>query len=418
MSLLGGRRPKLAPYRMDDPQFARLYGAPVSQDALGFPCYMQRTLGYDWANSHRIRAEVGGGTITHIAHPLKGNGSINPGTSYYAKGTAGVIRCRVYPDDGTHRHLPDMSGTPLAQYEWAPAFVDGVSTLPDVVNGGYGTVQIAATGATRTVVAGEILHVVFENIDADPVNNFFSINQYMTLVENRGPLYPLSVVDASSLSGRRAQGTTGAYEWFDNGVVPGGWGNAWIYGPSASLRLSTGEWFGCAGGYEPSNHLTPAFSSAMPIRERFTPNRSMTIKGCQFVAAAEIAGELRVSIHVNGAFVDSQVIAQQTADYRSRFAQSADFGIFPAPRSISFRTAPVVASGADVTITLEPLGASVWRSKASRSGAEAWFKNPHAWSGSRAQHLHSSGWVNTLPRALAVTNTGEWWNWPVRLVVA
>ena len=94
------------------------------------------------------------------------------GTGTYSDGTGGVIRIRLYPDNGND--LPDTGASHLGE----------VTHTPNLVNGGLVTGDTSEKKIkhfpfillSATVVKNTLYHVVFENIDANPTDNFLSIN--------------------------------------------------------------------------------------------------------------------------------------------------------------------------------------------------------------------------------------------------
>ncbi len=126
-----------------------VYGSAIGMDALN-----NTVVGGPDATStsFRFRATTSSALVSIRLYVM---GADHPG---YGAGTGGTIEATVQPDDGTATHAP--SGTLLATTTFTPT-----TTFP-----------IVAWAAPATLVAGELYHVVFRNIDADPAANFASVN--------------------------------------------------------------------------------------------------------------------------------------------------------------------------------------------------------------------------------------------------
>ncbi|MGE4133857.1 MAG: CARDB domain-containing protein [Bdellovibrionales bacterium] len=408
-------------YRFFSAEYQRIFGQQVSQDALGFPNYIQRYGGYDHVMSFRVVAEKGGGKITEITHQLKGNSA--PGLAFYAKGNGGIIHGRVFPNNPID-NTPDMKAPALAEYYYTLNFNDGVSSVPGN-NGGYGVITVKPTGQSRDIVQGEVLHLVFENSASDPVNNYFSINHYSTMAASGSTNYNLSAIDRGVLTGTKAANSSNPYSWIDVSAKPGGPFN-YYYGAQVRFKLSNGAVFGTHGGFEPGGWYVPGvinylttITSNEPVREAFVPDSSFKVVGAQVMTAASVAGDLKVELVINNSVVSSQIISAPTADYKEEIKAGTGFAILKW-RHIDLKGAYQLSAGQTAYLVLTPIGNSVWKIKSTRSplGGDTVFKEfaETAWRQSRAQHRRNGVWYNTLPRELSETNTVEWWNWPIRLI--
>jgi hypothetical protein len=83
--------------------------------------------------------------------------------SGYSLGDGGDLRISLQSDDGTSSHRP--SGTILTSLTWSPGS-----------SGSAGVVRRQAFPSPYTVTAGRIYHIVWENVDANPTQNYVSVN--------------------------------------------------------------------------------------------------------------------------------------------------------------------------------------------------------------------------------------------------
>lgn len=89
----------------------------------------------------------------------------------YGGGTGGDWKLELFADDGSEDHFP--TGSPLATQ---------VMTASDTSS----TARQIVFSPAHTTTAGMLYHLVFENIDADPVLNFFSVNNWARLSFTEG----------------------------------------------------------------------------------------------------------------------------------------------------------------------------------------------------------------------------------------
>jgi hypothetical protein len=81
----------------------------------------------------------------------------------YSGGNGGTIRVSVQTDSGTAAHVP--SGDVLASFTFKPG------------NSGTGTYPEYEFPNPPRLTEGRLYHIVFENTDPDPVDNYISINE-------------------------------------------------------------------------------------------------------------------------------------------------------------------------------------------------------------------------------------------------
>jgi len=141
----------------------RLYGAGWAGDSLNnYPIGDSSRR----KASYRFRANFTGNLQTLRVFWVDNRGSSHGG---YALGTGGTIKMDIQPDDGSANHFP--SGTSLGSMTTASGLVDGVDP-----RGNSGLFRLMTFPTAVPVVAGNLYHVVFTNVDPDPVNNWTSLD--------------------------------------------------------------------------------------------------------------------------------------------------------------------------------------------------------------------------------------------------
>jgi hypothetical protein len=150
----------IAPISIPPPVSDLVYGNGVVFDSLA----NTRT---DDSPSHsffRFRAPRSG-TITGIRFYYV---SADSGSGY-GGGTGGTMRITIETDDGTSDHFP--SGTALATEDLAAVAVGDADRFVTIDPG-------------AEVTKGQIYHVVFENTDASPATNYFSVDNAYVFDDN------------------------------------------------------------------------------------------------------------------------------------------------------------------------------------------------------------------------------------------
>jgi hypothetical protein len=133
----------------DGPPVSGLYGPGIGMDSLN------NTIvgGPDGTvASYRFRASTSAGLSSIRVYVM------GPTHAGYGAGTGGTWQVTVQPDDGTSRHEP--SGTVLATASLQPTEV----------------FPVVAWSSPPSLVAGQLYHVVFTNVDPDPAANYASVN--------------------------------------------------------------------------------------------------------------------------------------------------------------------------------------------------------------------------------------------------
>ncbi len=393
-------------YEATSSAYGRLYGpGKIFIDALAYT-YVKRAGGIDYAASQRFRATISGMPATiRIYSP---DSYDSPGGGY-ACGNGGTLRARLLPDDGSADHLPDMTATPLATGTYAPA---GIMT-----NGIYAQrsqmFPLIPLTATQTLVAGELYHLVYEQVGGDPENAFVNVNHTATSPDAGDATRWLASSDWASLYGTRPQGAT-AYTWRDATKEPYG---SFYYVPILELTTQDGKSMGSAvleaGNTEGSTQFV--FHSGESFRERFTPSTAKTVTGISLHTAASRAGGLGWSL-LHGTTVLAQgTVTQPSANYRSwvRAGFGQTYGVYEWV-DIALDTPVRLAAGETYDVTFTAKDGSEWRMAVQTNGVSSGFTFPAGFSESRAQHMHGGTWIMAYQWDHA-SDASTQANWPIVL---
>jgi hypothetical protein len=143
------------------------------------------TIGGQWHSTHayRFRARKSGSLSA-----IRVNWIYDFSKAGYQSGTGGVIRVSIRPDDGSASHLPSSTVLTTSNVKMnlcSPAEVKAAGKRMDGPCGNEG--QFNRDGVRMTFAPiefkpgtdlqkGSLYHVVFENIDPDPIANSVSVN--------------------------------------------------------------------------------------------------------------------------------------------------------------------------------------------------------------------------------------------------
>ncbi|MEM7337179.1 MAG: choice-of-anchor R domain-containing protein [Actinomycetota bacterium] len=207
-------------------------------------------------------------------------GSQSAGSNSYSNGTGGTIKVELWPDNGSG--FPDESGRPLAEVPpWAPGLRGGrpVGSQHDTF------FRFSAWTSPPTIQAGEVYHVVFENLDSNPNANFLSINNGYEVegARERGPFGP-QVADWGILR------DTGSWqEWTTRGSADNG-----RYDPIFVAEMADGSSWG--NGYMEmaddgsSMQRYRAVTGSSWVRQVFTPREDHVVDAVALHVFGDAAG--------------------------------------------------------------------------------------------------------------------------------
>lgn len=388
--------PQLVPTGISfhDPRYSRLYGpGTFVMDALA-DINIGTIRGTTYVAAHRFRASASG-----KARSLRAYWPAGPG---YSSGDGGTISIRIVPDDGSPANLPNLSAQPLATGLYSPGLIMGrhvLSSFNDEV----------PLGSMKPLVAGELYHVVYQNIAADPASNWLGVNNMVTVERNGRPSRWLDPTDWAVLFGHRPAGTNVAFTWKD---ASRGTNSGLFYAPILQIGLDTGAFLGAAD-IETGNIETrgqTALGANQSIRERFSPQKARKIAAFSVNTATTTGGELEWSLRLGDLVMLSGVIAEPTANYSTEVNVDIVQGVFrwydvvlPAIQNLE--------AGNTYDLVFTPRGTSQWRFADEYSGTNRKFAV--SFSESQAQSNLSGRWVNTTHRSHFGTNPVA--NWRVVL---
>lgn len=380
-----------------DPRFARLYGPGVFvMDALA-DINVGTVRGTTYIVSHRFRATASG-----RARSLRAYWPAGPG---YSAGNGGTINIRILPDDGSAANLPDLSAAPLSTGVYSPGLIMGrhvSSSFNDEV----------PLGSKTALVAGELYHVVYQNIAPDPSAHWIGVNHVVTVERNGRPARWLSPKDWAVLFGYRPAGSTGGFTWKDATRETN---SGLYYAPILQLGLENGTYLGAAdietGNIEARGQTS--LNANQSIRERFTPSTQRKVAAFSVSTATTTGGELEWSITRGDQVMSSGVIAQANANYSTVTNSDLIQGVFHW-YDVYLPAALNLEPGNAYDLTFTPRGASQWRFADEYSGTNRKFAV--SFSESQAQTLRDGKWINTTHRSHLLNNPVA--NWRVVLHLA
>lgn len=399
------KAPRLVPagrgYSLNSPEMARLYGPGLfTQTALantivGSPRSMEAMV------SNRFLSLVGGQLASVRLYWQAGSG--------YSAGTGGTIRLSVYPDDGSSEHLPDMSAKPLATGTYKPNLSPGdkrsLFTLIPMEHSG------------QALETNKLYHLVLQNVDPRPQENYISSNNATTYPHTGRPNRWMNTQDWSTLLAQRYHGTKIPFKW-RNLTEAGTTGN--YFSPILQLNMKDGRSQGVGdmeGGHVDPN-LIYTMTRDKPVRERFTPSSAKVISGISVATNASVAGALRWRFLRGETEIASGLINAPEADYRTYRAKAnvtvATLGwqdiALPEGKEIRME------AGQTYHLELQPEGNSEWKIGDHRNGSSYGFSWPAAFTESQALHRHNGNWISVYHWDYKRASNGS--NWPVVLHLA
>ena len=388
-------------YRLDSQEMSRLYGPGVfTQTALSNTVVGAAKSKFTIV-SNRFRATESGELSFLRFYWPTGSG--------YASGTGGNIKITVVPDDGSSEHRPDLKAEPLAVTHYQPKLVDGKKqTKQELLS------EIPIEQSKNALTSGQLYHVVLENVDPKPQDNFISSNNSITVKEDGKPARWLNSTDWSTLMGSRpANDNTADYHWDD--LTRDGSGEK-LLSPIMEVGLTTGKSIGMFDMESGSVHPERIYAASQnkPVREHFTPSTQKRVSGFSVASAASTGGALGWSIKQGDRVLASGQIEQPEANFTThkltRVVGSFTWYDVALPQDV------VLEAGQSYDLEFRPVGNSVWQFGDHSNGSNYAVKWPAAFTESQAQHLQDGTWINT--NHWDHTKPGGGTNWPVVLHVA
>ena len=393
-------------FRLDSAEFSRLYGPGVFTMSTLYTTHVGVHNKADRIVSIRFRS-----VITGLLQKIRLYWQAGSG---YSAGTGGRIRITVFPDDGSEKHLPALDGSPLARTHFAPGLApESSQSLMD---------ELTFEQSTLPLAAGELYHVVLENVDPDPVANFISSNNVLVPSSIGRPARWLNNTDWATLAGDRSPNSSAERTWLDLTTTGS---NQRLIAPIMQLTTVDGASQGSSdmesGSVDPGR--TYEADAAKPIRERFTPSADKRVTGVSVAVVATVAGSLRWRLLegsqelASGMIQDEARFSPHLMGYRTINGEKkpvyvTNFIWYDAPTSQDV----TLHAGNTYDLELRPEGSSRWKFAAHRNGSSWGFTWPAAFTESRAQHLRGDQWLDTNFWNYSASGGGN--NWPVVLHLA
>ncbi|MFT4100571.1 MAG: hypothetical protein QM674_05945 [Burkholderiaceae bacterium] len=362
---------------------------------------IQRARGNDTVVSVRFRAPYAGSISSVRMYWSDGSG--------YAGGNGGDIALRVLPDDGSARHLPNWSATPLATGRRVPGSLS-------MSNGTYTTISHRfsqdSMSSSQALEAGKLYHLVAINNASNPSSNWSSWDMAWATNAGGRPSRWISPYEMSALLGYRSAGSSATPTWEDWTVD--GRGGARIV-PIMQMTMSNGSTFGHtnmetgnvdAGGRQWKN------GNGNPVRERYVPTQSRRISGLSIhTAKASGSGGLGWQIMQGTTVLASGTISQDSANYRVDSSQGST-GVM-AWYDAALPSAVQLNANQTYDVVFTPQGSSVWVFADQRNGSSYGFTGPAAFTQSQAQAYTNGRWLNANHWSKSSSSAGS--NWRVVL---
>ena len=387
-------------YSLTSNEFRHLYGPGVfKMDALA-NTVVGVNGNYEQKVVNRFRATVSGTLQSVRIYWQTGRG--------YSSGNGGVIQLRLMPDDGSTQHLPNLSAKPLATARYIPGQQVSSSGAPVFTDIHF--------SSTQPIQAGQLYHLVMENLDPSPKANFISSNNGITVTANGRPARWTNTTDWATLLGTRPYGTTRALRWFD--LTTNGASNNY-YLPILQLNVSGGQVQGVAniegGALDPKLIFTS--TNNRPIREHFKPTATKRVSGLSFATAASVAGNLRWRILQGNTELASGQVHAPSPNYRAITTNSGNKVGGYSWYDVNLPHVVTLQAGQEYDIEFRPQGNSQWKFGDQRNGSAKGFARPAAFTESRAQHFQGNRWINTYHWNYNAPGSSDA-NWPVVLHLA
>ncbi len=326
------------------------YGPKLGADALA-----NTTVG-QWGNpgnvvSYRFRAHHTGAVQSLHVYLIVDK----PG---YASGTGGTIQITFQTDDGTAAHNP--SGKILATY----VLTSPLTSLPSRY---FPTFNFSTPPSLNQ---GQLYHIVFKNIDANPTANYLSVDA-LYLQNPYTPAQPtISDIDAAELL------SSGGGSWqVRKGYLP-------IY----QLNFTDG-WTEGVGYMEAWIGAQQAFSgSGSGVREQFTASGAKQTVGKVAVRLARISGSDPLIVKLENA--DGSVIEQGSIPASSWTSTGKHMWV-----QYTFDTPRTLMPGQKYFLELSTASSSTYQIFPVRKGMDYWFADTTWWPDGYAQFKQNGAWV-------------------------
>ena len=348
--------------------------------------------GFSYVVSQRFRATRSGEVRSVATYWADGPG--------YASGNGGVIRVRIFPDDGSSAHFPVMSAPPVASGEYRPALVAGRHARSKFND------KVTMKGQGR-LVEGRLYHVVYDNVDPLPELNYLGVNCVATVAENGRPSRWISPLDWAVMYSTSPRGQNRRPEWQD--ITVNLHRGTSYYAPILQIELGDGSIIGNSN-METGNAEGRqwAVTAAAPARERFTPRTDRRISGFAVQTAATIPGELRWQLKDGDKVLSEGAIDESVASYRLSDGLGHKTGVLTW-RDVALPTVVALSAGTVYDLEFTAVAPSSWRFADQRNGTAYGYQWPAAFDESQAQVRLGGRWLNANHWSWNAPATGANW---------
>jgi len=288
----------------------------------------------------------------------------------YGAGTGGTIQIQIQTDDGTGNHFP--SGVTLASLVYDAPIKAGnhfpLLTFPNPPD----------------LVAGQLYHIVYTNVAADPTVNWVSLD-HLYMWDGNSPVQPtVPNTDMAMLE----RNCSGAWVVFTRGA-----GHSWT--PTIELDFVDGfsQGQGYIQGYgqtTTSGWVNPKpISGAKGVRETFTVSGSSRTATSVSVRVNRISGSSPLTVRVEKA--DGTLVGQGAVMVPQGTVSSSHNGASWV--KVAFATALTLQAGQGYHLVLSSPSDTVHTAHALEKGSSSGYKPTTYFSDGHAQFNSGSGWV-------------------------
>jgi hypothetical protein len=237
------------------------------------------------------------------------------------------------------------------------------------------------------ITQGDIIHVVYDNVAADPTNNYLSINNALTLDSNgRGARW----FDRTYMGVFRATQTVGS-------------GNPFVWAtrdgnnppnsetPIIQIKLTDDTVFGIGAsqtGNVEDRHFV--LTSTDKIREKLNFPDTHTFSGFSIQTAASTGGALGWAIKQGPTILAAGSIPQAAANYSTDPVWTS-WGVFNW-YDVELPSTLTLTGGTVYTLEFTPSSGSVWRFAAQRNTGLYNFEYPASNRQTQSELLANSSW--------------------------
>ncbi|NWJ42541.1 MAG: hypothetical protein HXX12_16385 [Geothrix sp.] len=289
--------------------------------------------------------------------------------SGYAAGNGGTIRIQIQTDDGTSNHFP--SGVTLASLVYDQPITAG-NHFP-----------LLTFSTPASLVAGQLYHIVYTNVAADPTVNWVSLD-HLYMWDGNSPVQPtVSNTDMAMLE----RNCSGAWVLFNRGT--GSW--------TPTIELDYEDGFSQGQGYIQGYGQTTAsgwvnpklISGAKGVRETFTVSGTSRTVTTVSVRVNRLSGSSPLTVRVEKA--DGTLVGQGTVVVAQGAVSSSHNGSSWA--KVAFVTALTLQAGQRYHLVLSSPSDTVHTAHALEKGSSCGYKPTTYFADGYAEFNSGSGWV-------------------------